>query len=383
MSLNSEAVKNAGLYLEPYNDWIEREGMAITSGVGVYMPGVETKPWPRYGVKGAAVHLTGKGDFAQCFLIDIPAGGSTDPQRHLYEEVVYVLEGRGSTHVELPDGTKHSFEWQPRSMFAMPLNAKHRFFNADGQKRALLASVTDLPLMLKLFHDDSFIFENDHYFKGRVGKDEHYSGEGDLKLVRGGQNMWYTNFVPDLGAIELTDWKERGAGATNLMFILADSNMHAHISEIQTGTYKKAHRHGAGAHIFTVTGKGYSLLWKEGEQDFQRVDWSPGWMFAPIDRQFHQHFATSDVPSRYLAAIAGSNARYPLTEQKRQQITKDDGSQGLVATSTKKGGDQVEYEDQDPRVHEMWLEEVRKNGITPQFDKYEGARPAERVAAAR
>jgi mannose-6-phosphate isomerase-like protein (cupin superfamily) len=383
MTAISEASKAAGLYLEPYNDWIESEGMTIAKGVGVYLPGVETKPWPRYGVKGAAVHLTGKGDFAQCFLIDIPGGGSTDPQHHLYEEVVYVLEGRGSTHIELPDGSKHSFEWQPRSMFAIPLNAKHRYFNADGQKRALLASVTDLPLMLKLFHDDSFIFENDHYFKGRVGKDEHYSGEGDLKLVRAGQNMWYTNFVPDLGAIELTAWSERGAGATNLMFILADSNMHAHISEIQTGTYKKAHRHGAGAHIFTVTGKGYSLLWREGEKDFQRVDWSPGWMFAPIDRQFHQHFATSNEPSRYLAAIAASNARYPLTEQKRQQITKDDGSQGLVATSTKKGGDQVEYEDQDPRVHAMWLEEARKSGITPQFDKYKGAAPAEAVAAAR
>ena len=67
--------------------------------------------------------------------------------------------------------------------------------------------------------------------------------------------------MPDLGEIELTDWNERGPGSTNLMFILADSNMHAHISEIQTGTYKKAHRHGAGAHVFTVTGKGYSLLW--------------------------------------------------------------------------------------------------------------------------
>lgn len=106
-------------------------------------------------------------------------------------------------------------------------------------------------------------------------------------------------------------------------------------------------------------------------------------MFAPIDRQFHQHFATSNVPSRYLAAIAGSNARYPLTEQKRRQITAEDGSQGLVATSTKRGGDQVEYEDQDPRVHAMWLDEVRKNGITPQFDKYEGARPAQAAAMVR
>ena len=38
--------------------------------------------------------------------------------------------------------------------------------------------------------------------------------------------MWETNFVPDLAAIELTAWNERGAGSMNLMFLLADGNMH-------------------------------------------------------------------------------------------------------------------------------------------------------------
>ena len=45
------------------------------------------------------------------------------------------------------------------------------------------------------------------------------------------------------------------------MFILADGTMHAHISEMQVGTYKKAHRHGADFHVMCVAGKGYSLLW--------------------------------------------------------------------------------------------------------------------------
>jgi mannose-6-phosphate isomerase-like protein (cupin superfamily) len=371
-----DASKAARLWLDPYQDWVDREGLTIAEGVGVYLPGVETKPWPRYGVRGAAVHLTGKGDFASCFLIDIPGGASTDPQQHLYEEVVYVVEGRGSTHIELPDGRTHSFEWQPRSMFAIPLNVKHRFHNGDGRKRAVLASVTSLPLAMKLYHNDGFIFENPYFFADRVGKDAYYNGTGDLTMVRPGQNIWETNFVPDLGNIELTAWAERGAGSLNLMFILADGNMHAHVSEIQMGTYKKAHRHGPGAHIFTVTGKGYSLLWREGEADFQRVDWSPGWMFAPIDKQFHQHFATSNVSSRYLAVIGASNPRYPLTADKRRNTTAADGSQGDVATSVKLGGNQVEYEDQDPRIHALWLEEMRKNGVTPQFDKYGGKAPA-------
>jgi hypothetical protein len=47
-----------------------------------------------------------------------------------------------------------------------------------------------------------------------------------------------------------------------------------------------------------------------------------------------------------------------------------DGSAGLNSTSVKKGGNQIEYADQDPRIHALWLEEMAKNGITPQFEKY-------------
>ena len=369
------ASKAARIWTDPYLDWVKREGLTVAEGLGVDMHTVEMKPWPRYGVNGVVVHLTGRGDFANCFGLEIPPGGATEPQRHLYEEIMYVIEGRGSTRIELPDGRTHNFEWQQDSMFAIPLNVRYRLHNGDGRNRARIATVTALPLTMKLYHNEGFIFDNDYFFADRVGKDAWYSGEGDLTLVRPGQNMWETNFVHDLTSIELTPWNERGAGSTNIMFLLADGNMHAHISEIQTGTYKKAHHHGAGAHIFTVTGKGYSLLWKEGDADFLRVDWQHGMLFAPVERQFHQHFTTSQVPSRYLALIGGSNARYPLTAQQRQQITNDDGSQGQVARSTKLGGNQIEYEDQDPRIHALWLEEMRKNGITPRFDKFGMAEP--------
>ncbi len=125
---------------------------------------------------GAAVHLRGRGDFSNLFLIDIPPGKSTETQRHLYEEVVYVVEGRGSTQLEFEDGRTHSFEWQPCSMFAIPLNAKYRLHNGDGKNRAILGTVTSMPLMMKIFHNDSFIFENTHFFEDRIGKDTHYNG---------------------------------------------------------------------------------------------------------------------------------------------------------------------------------------------------------------
>src|SRR5439155_875532 len=79
-----------------------------------------------------------------------------------------------------------------------------------------------------------------------------------------GRHIWETNFVPDLRTLELKRWEERGGGSSNIVFALADGTMHAHISEIPVGTYKKAHRHGADFHVFTVSGHGYSLYWHEG-----------------------------------------------------------------------------------------------------------------------
>ena len=31
---------------------------------------------------------------------------------------------------------------------------------------------------------------------------------------------------------------------------------------------------------------------------------------------------------------------------------------------SEQGGAQVEYEDQDPRIHKMWLQEIAKHGVT-------------------
>src|SRR6201999_790341 len=102
-------------------------------------------------------------------------------------------------------------------------------------------------------HNERFVFDNDFAFGERGGKDDYYSGEGDLITVRQGNHMWETNFVPDLGA-----------GGSNIMFVLADGTMHAHISEMPVGTYKKGHRHGPSFHVMCVTGKGYSLMWFDG-----------------------------------------------------------------------------------------------------------------------
>ena len=352
--------------IDSYKEWLNAEGLRVVEGLAIDCTEVETAEWPRVGTRAAALHLYGRGDFCNMLLYELGPGQSTLPQRHLFEEVIYVVEGGGSTQLELPTGERRSFEWGVTSLFAIPLNAKYRHFNGSGVERALLVSTTNLPMMLNLFHNERFVFDNDFAFEDRIGKKEHFAGEGVLNLVRQGNDTWETNFIPDLERIELHDFSDRGAGGGCLIFLLADSSMHAHVSEMPAGNFKEAHRHGAAIMSACVGGSGFSLMWYEGDRDFVRIDWKNGVVFPPAEQQFHQHFTTSAEPARYLATGFGS-LRYPFTSARRQEIL---GEKIAFATSTKEGGDQIEYRDQDPRIHAMWLDELSKHGLTSKMDRF-------------
>ncbi|HLQ62833.1 MAG TPA: hypothetical protein VK131_13310 [Candidatus Acidoferrales bacterium] len=347
---------------DPYLEWARGEGIPIHEDFGFDLLTVEVRPWARLGARGAFTHVRGRGDFLNTCVLEMVPGGETLPQRHLFEEVVYVLDGRGSTTVEAPGGARRSFEWGTRSLFALPLNVRYQHFNASGRQPARLVSVTNLPLVLNCFHSSDFVFANSFEFAERLGPAGRFEGEGDFLPTRPGRHMWETNFVPDLGGFELREWKARGAGGSNIMFVLADGTMHAHMSEMPVGTYKKAHRHGADFHIFPVTGHGYTLLWYEGDPEFVRVDWKHGSVYAPPDQMFHQHFNTSPEPARYLA-VAFGGLRYPFVEDKRRTFLGMD-------VSVKEGGRQIEYEDQDPRIHALYEEELRKLGLKPRMDEF-------------
>jgi hypothetical protein len=220
----------------------------------------------------------------------------------------------------------------------------------------------NLPAVLNLFHNENFVFNNPGVFPEREGSQKHFAGEGDFIPVRPGKHMWETNFLPDASRFKLHDWSARGAGAAHIQLILADGVLHSHISEMPVGTYKKAHRHSPDVHIYIISGEGYSLLFYEGDKDLVRVDWRPGWVFAPPDMMFHQHFNSGTEPVRYIAFTQGS-VRYPLTDHMRKIYAKID-------VDVKKGGNQIEYRDQDPRVHRMFVDELAKKGLAVKMDQF-------------
>jgi hypothetical protein len=351
-----------GRYLvEPYLAWVKKQNIPVHEDFGFDLLAVETKDWAWYDAKGCFNHAHGRGDFMANYLVEVLPGKKTRPVKHLYEAFFMVQAGFGSTTVWLPTGEKHTFEWGPKALFAVPLNCEYQIFNSSGKETARISVTHDAPLTLNLYHNEDFVFNNPCKFPERAGAANQFQGEGEhLEVVRGDGkaklNLWETNFVPDLTGFKLYDLGERGKGSKNVSFVLADSTMHSHTSEIPVGRYKKAHRHAAGTHVHAVSGEGYSLLWYEGDEKFTEIPWRHGIMYVPPFWMFHQHFNTCGDPARYVACSMGSR-RYPFISLRKRS------AEGYGSLSIQQGGRQVEYEDQDPRIHRKWLDAIDKSGV--------------------
>jgi hypothetical protein len=104
------------------------------------------------------------------------------------------------------------------------------------------------------------------------------------------------------------------------------------------------------------------MMWYDGDTEFERHEWRHGFVFAPPDGMFHQHFNTSTRPARYLAVSLGSH-RYPVLAQKVKLKQAPDAD-------VRDGGLQIDYKDQDPRIHGIWRREMTAVGIPSRMGKY-------------
>ena len=335
----------------PYERWARAEGLDIIPAHYVRnLRSVELKPWASRGGRGVFINHEASRHSNDCYVCEIPPGGKLAPLRHIYEEMILVLGGRGSTTVWNTKGERLTFEWKENAIFAIPLNCWRQHFNGSGQEPARFVAVTFAPSVINMYDDLDFVFANDHDFAKR------FSGEPDYFAAKGEQKgfLLQTNFVPDAVNLPLIAAKERGAGGGHIRFNMARGALASHISQFPVGTYKKGHMHGPGAHVIVLSGEGYSLMWAEGEEP-QRYDWEVGTLIVPPNATFHQHFNTGPEPARYLA-FKHSSPR---------------NKQGVPMSwiSRRIGGNQIDYADETTFVRDTFAQALARHGLTSRMDE--------------
>jgi len=113
-----ESAHSSGDYnqtnLNPYDEWRRNEGIEVYSGHSVAdIRSAALQPWKRMGVRGAFIDLIGGEGVNDAYLCEIPPGGQTNPQRYLFEEIVYVASGEGETDIWVPRGDKRTVRCAP------------------------------------------------------------------------------------------------------------------------------------------------------------------------------------------------------------------------------------------------------------------------------
>ena len=100
------------------------------------------------------------------YVLEVPQGASTTPERHLYEEVFVVLEGSGHTEVWVEGSVHDTVEWRRNTVFTVPLNAMHTHV-ADQHGPAVLLCGNNAPPVMQLYRSSEFVFCTEFHFAER------------------------------------------------------------------------------------------------------------------------------------------------------------------------------------------------------------------------
>ncbi len=361
----------------PYDLYMEEQGIPIYREIGVRrVQDLPRKPWKKTGGSGTFIQLLGTEGLWGCYVVEVPGAGALNPEKHLFEEIYLVVEGRGSTEVWTEgNGKKLTFEWQRGSLFSIPINAMHRIVNATRSPALLLAGTT-APNVMNMFSNPDFIFNCPYHFKDRFDPtDDYYKPKEEIEPdpLRG-LAMRQTNIIPDIINCELPLDNRRSPGYRRIEPHMTGNNFYLWIGQHENGRYSKAHAHGSAAVLVCLTGKGYTYTWpanlgqtpwKDGKAEFvKRQDYEPVGLVsaAPMGGNwFHAHFGTSKEPLR-LSAWFGPNA--PGRERGRPGEQHTD----YGAIDIKDGGTAVPYYDEDPYLRKEYEETLKQEGVKSRMD---------------
>lgn len=363
-----------GQPLSDYDQFMEADGIPVFRGLGFRsVKDLELYDWPRMGGRGHYIQLHGTEGKWGCYVVEVPAGGALNPEKHIYEEIFMVAEGRGTTEVWVEEGGyKHTFEWQKGSLFSIPVNAYHRIVNATNQPALLIAGTT-APNLMNLIGNDDFIFNAPYSFRNRYAPTEDFykpSEEIEPDPIRG-LAMRRTNLVPDVVNCELPLDNRRSPGYRRVEPFMTGNKFYLWLGQHETGRYSKAHAHTSAAVLIGLKGTGYTYTWpeelgvtpwKDGHADkVQRIDYGQFGMVSAAPggaRWYHQHFNTSKEPFR-ISAWFGPNHPSLVTGLKPGDQQTD-----YTAMDIPEGGTAIPYWMEDPFLREEFEEAIRSNGGT-------------------
>lgn len=286
-----------------YRDWIKASKIPMVEGYSILDAKTQpVQPWPEIGGRGVYLNFSGNVHMDTA-IWEIPEGKALVERHHFYEQIVYVLAGRGYTTFT-QSRKQNKFEWAEGSLFSVPMNLVHRHFNSDSAHPARLLVISTFPFAMQSFGSLGLLTNMEYDFHDR------FDGSADYfkRNERIRQRWEQANFVKDVRSAEVIAWEERGAGNASMFWDMAGNTiLEPHISEFEVGSYKLGHRHPYEAIILTLNGRGFSLAGKSTLKDNEAVkmDWKAGSVVSPPFFWFHQHFNTGATPARYLAITEG------------------------------------------------------------------------------
>jgi quercetin dioxygenase-like cupin family protein len=363
----------------PYDTFMEAQDVPVYRAIGVNrVQDLALKPWSRMGGRGAFIQLYGTEGLWGSYVVEVPGAGALNAERHMYEEIFLVIEGRGSTEVWVDGQTKPTiFEWQRGSLFSVPINTHHRIVNSSSSPALMLVGTT-APNMMNLLRNTDVIFNTPAVFRDRYdGASDYFKSRDDIEPdpLRG-LAMRKTNIIPDVFNTELHLDNRRSPGYRRVEPRMAGNVFYQFIGEHENGRYSKAHAHASAAVLICIRGKGYTYTWpvelgqtpwKDGKGDkVLRQDYEGIGMVsaAPMSGDwFHQHFGVSKEPLRLLAWYGPNNHRAHKAGLPGEKAI-DEG-----AIDIRDGGTAIPYWDEDPFIRAEWLETVTREGVTSRMDE--------------
>ena len=361
----------------PYDAWMEAEGVPVFRGIGISsVANLPLHNWKRRGGRGHFIQLYGTETKWGCYVVEVPPGGALNPEKHMYEEIFLVVEGRGTTEVwQEGDTRKHVFEWQKGSMFSIPMNAWYRVVNATSGGALLLAGNT-APNVLNMINNVDAVFNNPFVFRDRFsGADDFFKAKDDIEPdpVRG-LAMRRTNFIPDVVNCELPLDNRRSVGYRRVEPFMTNNQFYYWIAQHENGRYSKAHAHTSAAVLICLKGQGYTYSWPERDgptpwkdgktSDIMRLDYGQFGMVTAAPggaRWYHQHFSVSKDDFRLSAWFGPHNPG------------RDPGAPGAkhtdyTAIDLDKGGTAIPYWMEDPYLRKEFEETLKKNDVQCRMD---------------